>query len=184
MGKIAPNIINRNFKADLPNQKWTTDVTQFNCPFGKAYLSPILDMFNGEIISYNLSLSPNFEQVADMFKKALENNKSVKGLIFHSDQGWQYRNKRWQQMLKQNGIIQSMSRKGNCYDNGIMESFFGVLKNEMFYDFENDYKTFDDLKCAIDEYIHFFNYERLKSRIGYMSPIDYKNKKLAELNLI
>ena len=183
VGKVAPNIIQRNFVATKPNQKWTTDVTQFNCPFGKAYLSPILDMFNGEIIAYNLSEHPNFDQVADMLHKAFFVHRNLTGLVLHSDQGWQYQNERWIELLKKHNVTQSMSRKGNCIDNCIMESFFGVLKNEMFYDFEHTFKNFEDLKLAIDQYIHYYNYHRLKKRINYMSPVQYRRKICAEISL-
>ena len=132
VGKIADNLIERNFYADNPNEKWYTDVTEFNLRGEKCYLSPILDGYNGEIISYNISKSPNLEQVNDMLNKAFD-GRNLEGLIFHSDQGWQYQHQFYQQRLKNNGIKQSMSRKGNSIDNGMMENFFGILKTEMFY---------------------------------------------------
>ena len=99
-------------------------------------------MYNDEIISYNLSLHPNYEQVEDMLNKAFSKYSNLEGLIFHSDQGWQYQNQRYISSLKDKGIIQSMSRKGNCYDNCIIESFFGTLKNEIYYGYEKDYKSY------------------------------------------
>ena len=140
VGKTADNIIGRDFNASRPNQKWTTDVSQFNFSWGKCYLSPILDMYNDEIISYNLSLHPNFAQVTDMLNKAFNKYDDLSGLVFHSDQGWQYQHYLYQEKLRSKGIVQSMSRKGNCYDNSIMESFFGTLKNEMYYGLESTYK--------------------------------------------
>ncbi len=128
VGKVAPNVIERNFKADRPNQKWTTDVTEFRFPWGKVYLSPILDMFNGEIVSYSVSKHPSYSQTTDMLNKAFSRNKDLKGLIFHSDQGWQYQMGNYQNRLSELEIIQSMSRKGNCLDNSIMENFFGLMK--------------------------------------------------------
>ncbi|MDF9839005.1 putative transposase, partial [Breznakia sp. PFB2-8] len=128
VGKKADNIIERNFEADGPNKKWTTDVTEFKTPEGKLYLSPILDMYNSEIISYNISSSPNYNQITDMLDQAFEKHDDLEGLILHSDQGWQYQMDNYHKRLKEKGIIQSMSRKGNCIDNSIMESFFGVLK--------------------------------------------------------
>ena len=125
VGKIAPNELRRNFKADKPNQKWATDVTEFSVQNEKVYLSPIIDLYNGEIISYNLSLRPTFHQTMDMLDKAFEKIPNGTGLILHSDQGWQYQMKRYQTRLKEKGIIQSMSRKGNCLDNAVMENFFG-----------------------------------------------------------
>ncbi|MXR09828.1 IS3 family transposase, partial [Mycoplasma hyorhinis] len=114
VGKIADNILNRNFVATQPNQKWTTDVTEFSGPFGKAYLSPILDMFNGEVIAWDLSTSANNQQIRKMLQRAFSKHKNLKSLIFHSDQGWQYQHRQFSEKLKQKGIIQSMSPKGNC----------------------------------------------------------------------
>ena len=173
IGKISNNIIERDFISNQPNKKWYTDVTEFNFRGNKIYLSPILDGFNQEIISYSISNSPNLEQINDMLNKAF-NNKNLNGLIFHSDQGWQYQHQSYQQRLKNNGIIQSMSRKGNSMDNGLMENFFGLLKTEMFYDQENKYKTIDDLIKAIDEYINYYNYDRIKVKLKGLSPVKYR----------
>ena len=133
IGKIALNIINRNFIAQAPNRKWATDVTQINIGSEKLYLSPILDMFNGEIISYNLSRSPNIEQIYDMLDKAFAKFDNLDGLIIHSDQGWQYQHYGYRQRLTQNHVLQSMSRKGNCLDNAMAENFFGIMKPELLY---------------------------------------------------
>ena len=128
VGKVAKNIINRDFAAEKPLRKWTTDITQFNFSWGKCYLSPILDMATNEVIAYDLSLSPNLEQIKRMLNKAFERYPHLEGLIFHSDQGWQYQHDYYQNALKEHGITQSMSRKGNCYDNSIRESFFGRMR--------------------------------------------------------
>ena len=173
VGKIAGNYINREFYADKPNQKWYTDVTEFNLRGEKCYLSPILDGFNGEVISYNTSKSPNLEQINDMLNKAFD-GKNLEGLIFHSDQGWQYQHESYQQRLKNKGIKQSMSRKGNSMDNGMMENFFGLLKTEMFYDQEDKYKTLDELIIAIDDYINYYNYDRIKVKLKGLSPVNYR----------
>lgn len=174
VGKVADNLINRDFKAEKPLEKWTTDVTQFNLPFGKCYLSPILDMNNNEIISYNLSTSPNMAQINDMLDKAFEKFPNTSGIIFHSDQGWQYQHKSYRERLKKHGIIQSMSRKGNCYDNCIMETFFGRMKNEMFYDQENAYTSFEKFSDAVKQYIHYYNYERIQKKTKWMPPVKYR----------
>lgn len=174
VGKIADNIIKRNFTANKPNEKWYTDVTEFNLRGEKCYLSPILDGFNGEIISYNTSKSPNLAQIDDMLNKAFKKVGNLEGLIFHSDQGWQYQHQSYQQRLKNNGIKQSMSRKGNSMDNGMMENFFGLLKTEMFYDQENCYETLDDLIKAIDDYIYYYNYDRIKEKLKGLSPVNYR----------
>ena len=184
IGKIADNVINRNFVASRPNEKWTTDVTQFNCPFGKAYLSPILDMYSGDIVSWDLSLSPNFAQTNRMLDRAFRKYKHLDGLILHSDMGWQYQHKSYQKRLKDKHIIQSMSRKGNCYDNGIMESFFGTLKNEMFYTHENEFKTFEDLYKAIKDYIYYYNNKRIKCKTKWMPPAKYRKTSMKALDII
>jgi transposase InsO family protein len=173
-GRVADNIINRDFGTDAPLQKWTTDVSQFNFSWGKCYLSPILDMNSNEIISYDLSLSPNLEQIQRMLNNAFAQFPSVKGLIFHSDQGWQYQHEYFRKTLKEHGIIQSMSRKGNCIDNCIMETFFGRLKNEMYYGYEKDYDSFEAFSKAIEEYISYYNNERIQKKTKWMPPVKYR----------
>lgn len=172
LGKIAPNVLNRNFKAISPNQKWATDITEFNVLGKKLYLSPIIDLFNGEIISYELSERPNFDQIIAMLKKSFKRIPNQTNLILHSDQGWQYQMKQYQTILKDNGIIQSMSRKGNCLDNAIIENFFGILKSELFY--LKQYKSITQLKQEIKEYIIYYNNERIKQNLKGMSPIEYR----------
>lgn len=171
IGKIADNLLNRNFKASKPNQKWVTDVTEFKVNEEKLYLSPIIDLYNGEIVSYNLSRHPNFNQILDMLKKAFKKIPNNTNLILHSDQGWQYQLKQYQVKLKKKGIRQSMSRKGNCIDNSCAENFFGTLKSELFY--INEYKTIDDLEKDIHEYIKYYNNNRIKNRLK-MSPVNYR----------
>ena len=170
VGKIADNIINRDFSAKRPDEKWTTDVSQFNLPFGKCYLSPILDMCTNEIISYDLSLHPNFEQITNMLDRAYQDHPDISGLIFHSDQGWQYQNERYVTSLKEHGIIQSMSRKGNCIDNCVMETFFGRMKNEMFYGHEKEYDTFEEFSKAVEDYINYYNNRRIQKKTKWMPP--------------
>ncbi|WP_049690609.1 IS3 family transposase [Anaerococcus jeddahensis] len=174
VGKIADNIISRNFKADKPLQKWSTDVSQFNFPWGKCYISPILDMHTNEIISYDLSLSPNLEQISNMLMKAFNKFPKLNSLILHSDQGWQYQHKYYINELKKHGIIQSMSRKGNCYDNSIMETFFGRLKNEVYYGYEKSYSSFEEFSKAIEKYIYYYNNERIQKKTKWMPPTRYR----------
>lgn len=171
-GKIAPNILERNFKAEAPNQKWATDITEFNISGNKLYLSPIIDLFNQEIVSYELTERPVFNQVATMLKKAFKKIPNNTNLMLHSDQGWQYQMTHYQHLLKEKGIIQSMSRKGNCLDNAIIENFFGTLKAEMFY--TQKFKSIEQLKKEIDKYIIYYNNERIKSNLNKMSPIKYR----------
>ena len=177
VGVIAPNIIARNFTADTPNAKWATDVTQININSEKLYLSPILDMYNGEIISYNISRSPNLEQVYDMLEKAFSRFKNLDGLILHSDQGWQYQHYGYRQRLSERGIIQSMSRKGNCLDNAMAENFFGIMKSELLY--AEKFDSPESFIKALDEYIDYYNNRRIKSRLKGMSPVKYRELHIA-----
>jgi transposase InsO family protein len=171
-GKIAPNILERNFKATAPNQKWATDITEFNVSGNKLYLSPIIDLFNQEIISFELTERPVFNQVVVMLKKAFKTIPNNTNLMLHSDQGWQYQMNHYQRLLKEKGIVQSMSRKGNCLDNAIIENFFGILKSEMFY--TQKFKSIEQLKHEINKYINYYNNERIKSNLNKMSPIKYR----------
>jgi transposase InsO family protein len=172
VGKTAPNLLERNFKADMPNQKWVTDVTEFSL-FGKRlYLSPILDLYNGEIVSYNLSERPTFHQTVDMLKKAFEKIPDDTHLILHSDQGWQYQMRRYQYLLEQKGVIQSMSRKGNCLDNAVMENFFGLLKSELLY--LQKFDSIDQFIKELEAYIDYYNNKRIKSKLKGLSPVQYR----------
>jgi len=172
VGKVAPNILNRDFNADKPQQKWVTDVTEFSVGENKVYLSPILDLFNGEIISYNLSLRPTFHQTIDMLDKAFATLSENVELILHSDQGWQYQMKRYQQCLIDKGIVQSMSRKGNCLDNAVIENFFGLLKTEMYY--KHKFNSTEHLIQEIKNYIDYYNNKRIKCKLKGLSPVQYR----------
>lgn len=172
VGKVAPNIIDRNFHAARPDQKWATDITEFSLFGRKLYLSPILDMYNGEIISYNISERPVLRQVIDMLDKALESVPDTTGIILHSDQGWQYQHKYYQHKLSSNGIIQSMSRKGNCLDNAVMENFFGLLKSELLY--LKTFNDFDEFVTELEEYIRYYNNTRIKVKLKGLSPVQYR----------
>ena len=172
VGKVADNLLKRNFTAKKPFEKPTTDVTEFSVCNEKVYLSPIMDLYNREIISYSISLSPNLEQIREMlnglFEKLPENAKP----LFHSDQGWQYQHAEYQRLLKEHNITQSMSRKGNCMDNGAMENFFGRLKVEMFYG-----EKFESVNAFIEklhEYIYYYNNERISRKLKGMSPVQYR----------
>ena len=151
----------RNFKTERCNEIWSTDVSEFHIAAGKLYLSPILDLHNREIVSYNISTSPNYEQIKDMLAKAFNKYKDLKGLILTSDQGWQYQMQDYHKTLEEKGIIQSMSRKGNCLDNSPMENFFGKMKNEMFYGYEYTFNTLEELKKEMENYISYYNNQRI-----------------------
>ena len=177
VGKVADNILARDFHADKPFEKITTDVTQFNVCDDKVYLSPVMDLFNREIISYSISLSPNLQQIREMldglFAKLPDNARP----LFHSDQGWQYQHEEYQRLLAEHKITQSMSRKGNCMDNGAMENFFGRLKVEMFYG-----EKFESVNAFIDElinYIDYYNNVRISTKLKGMSPVQFRTHSLS-----
>lgn len=166
----------RVFSTEHANQIWGTDVTEFHIATGKLYFSPILDFHTREIISYNISKSPNFEQIKDMISKAFNQYIDLKKLIFHSDQGWQYQMKAYHQLLKDKGINQSMSRKGNCLDNAPMENFFGVMKKEMFLGKEYSFHSLEALEIAIEEYIEYYNNKRISLKLKGLTPVQYRNQ--------
>lgn len=171
-GKIVPNILERDFYAAEPNVKWSTDVTEFSLLGEKVYLSPLIDLFNGEVVSYDVSMRPVYKQVETMMMRAFEKNRDLEGLIIHSDQGWQYQMKRYQKILTDKGIVQSMSRKGNCLDNSPAECFFGILKSEFFYG--NKFDSIEEFINGIHEYIRYYNNDRIKLKLKGMSPVQYR----------
>lgn len=175
VGEIKPNLICRNFLAILPDRKWYSDITEFHLNGEKLYLSPIMDGCTHEIISYTLSRRPILEQVMTMLDLAYKAHPALNGIIFHTDQGWQYQHSTFQKWLTDHGIEQSMSRKGNSLDDGLMEGFFGILKREMWYGFEKNFKNLDELEDAIKEYIYYYNNFRIKSSIKNHTPIQYRN---------
>ena len=168
----------RDFSTTDVNEKWTTDVSEFHIAAGKLYLSPILDMHNREIISYNISTSPSYSQITDMLNKAFNKFDDLSNLTFHSDQGWQYQMFRYHKALKERGITQSMSRKGNCLDNSPMENFFGKMKNEMFYGHEYEFKTLEQLQKAMEEYIDYYNNERIQVKLKGLTPCQARNQSI------
>lgn len=175
-GKVAPNLLERNFIAKAPNQKWVTDVTEFNIKGERVYLSPILDLYNQEIVSYEIADRPQISMVSTMLNKAFKHLKQTEKPILHSDQGWQYQMGLYQQALYKQGITQSMSRKGNCLDNAVMENWFGIMKTEFFYQ-----KKFEDawsFKRELEEYIHYYNHDRIKQKLKGLSPVNYRTQSL------
>lgn len=171
-GVIAPDLLKREFKAVLPNQKWVTDVTEFAVAGQKLYLSPILDLFNSEIICYQMDIRPSYKLVGGMLDRAFKKHPNLEGLIMHSDQGWHYQMKSYQRDLKEKGVLQSMSRKGNCLDNAVIENFFGILKSELFY--ANKYTSVKELEIAIHSYIEYYNNNRIKLKLKAKSPVQYR----------
>ena len=177
VGKKAENLIQRQFEGSKTMEKCYTDVTEFAIPAStqKLYLSPVLDGFNSEIIAYNLSTSPNLEQVKTMLEQAFT-EKRYENTILHSDQGWQYQHDSYHQFLEAKGIQASMSHKGNSPDNGMMESFFGILKSEMFYGYEKSFQSLKQLEQAIVDYIDYYNNKRIKVKLKGLSPVQYRTK--------
>lgn len=139
----------------------------------KLYLDPFLDLFNGEILSYGISRNPSAVNILSAQKQAIEITSDCPyRRTFHSDRGWAYQMPAYSLMLKDSRIFQSMSRKGNCYDNSVMENFFGILKQEMYYGIT--YYSFDNLKDAIEKYIKYYNEKRIKKKLEWMSPVEYR----------
>ena len=173
-GKISQNIIERNFFAEKPNKIWLTDITEFRIKGSedKVYLSPILDTFNSEIVSFSISKHPNTKLTNESLKRALECRKDIDNLIIHTDQGFHYQHSSWVKKLEENRIIQSMSRKGNCLDNSPMENFFSMLKQEMFYG--EEFESTDTLIRKIEEYIRWYNEDRIKIKLNGLSPVQYR----------
>ena len=184
VGKVAPNRIKRHFRTSIPYQKITTDTTEFNYYVTdyqgrllthKLYLDPFMDMYNGEIISYGISKTPSAENIMEALDNAIKLTASCQyRRTFHSDQGWAYQMKSYTNKLKEEGIFQSMSRKGNCHDNSVMENFFGLLKQEIYYG--KTYYSYGELKQAIEDYIKYYNEKRIKERLGWLSPMQYRRR--------
>ena len=187
VGKIADNKIKRNFKVEKPYTQITTDTTEFKYlekdktgtyQIKKLYLNPYLDMYNSEILSYEISKQPTLEPILKALDRAIKvTNKNTEGRIFHFDQGWAYQIKQYTSKLETNGIIQSMSRKGNCLDNSPMENFFGILKQEIYYG--QKFYSYEHLKQTIEDFIKYYNEERIKEKLGYLSPVEYRKKNAA-----
>ncbi len=177
-GKIAKNHLKRQFNADKPNIRWLTDITEFKVGDHKLYLSPILDCYNNEIVSYTLSKRPTYDLVRKMLDKALDRIDTYQNnsLMLHSDQGWHYQMRPFNKALRQHGIKQSMSRKGNCLDNALMEGFFGTLKCETIY--IDKPKTIEQLEQQIHEYMHYYNNERIQLKLKGLSPVQYRTQSL------
>lgn len=174
VGKIADNKLNRDFKASSMYEKWVTDVTEFRIPGidKKLYLSPIMDLYNKEIISYSLSIHPTVSFTNKALKLALNVLPKNHSLTIHSDQGFHYQHKSWIKELDNYVVIQSMSRRGNCLDNSPMENFFGILKQEMFYGVK--FNSISELEREIRKYIYWYNNERIKANLNGMSPVEYR----------
>lgn len=177
LGGVAPNVLNRQFQAQRPNQKWVTDITEFNVNGQKLYLSPILDLYNGEIVAYQTGTRPVLSLVRDMLRKAFTRLGRSDRPLLHSDQGWHYQHPAYRDLLAKQAMPQSMSRKGNCLDNATMESFFGTLKAEYFH--LNRFDSVEQLQQGLDRYIHYYNHERIKGKLKGLSPVQYRTQALS-----
>jgi transposase InsO family protein len=177
VGKVAPNLLGRDFHADKPNQKWVTDVTEFHLFGEKLYLSPILDLHSRDIVSYVISERPVLSMVTTMLEKAFTKLSGEETLLLHSDQGWQYQHKHYQRMLQDRGIQQSMSNKGNCLDNAVMENFFGLLKSELLY--LQDFESMDHFKQELVEYLDYYNNRRIKAKLKGLPPVLHRQQALS-----
>jgi transposase InsO family protein len=174
MGLAAPNVLERDFQARRPNEKWVTDVTEFKVGGEKLYLSPIMDLYNGEIVAYETAKRPLYAMVGSMLRKAFTRLKEKEKPILHSDQGWHYRMPDYRRQLEDRELRQSMSRKGNCLDNAAMESFFGTLKAEFYH--LNKFRSIDELQAGIADYIRYYNYDRIKLKLGGLSPVEFRTQ--------
>ncbi len=174
VGRIAPNVLQRQFEAAKPNQKWVTDVTEVNVKGRKLYLSPVLDLYNGEIVAYETAERPVFSLIGKMLTQALRRLQQHERPLLHSDQVWHYQLPAYRQLLAQRGLEQSMSRKGNCLDNAAMESFFATLKSEFFY--LNEFADLDELRRGLRRYVHYYNHERIKLKLNGLSPVQYRTQ--------
>ena len=177
VGKVAPNLLNRDFHADRPNQKWVTDVTEFNLFGEKLYLSPIIDLHSSDLVSYTISERPVLSMVTTMLDKAFEKIPDATNLVLHSDQGWQYQHKQYQRMLREKGIRQSMSRKGNCLDNAVIENFFGLLKSELLY--LQEFRSMEHFKQELIEYLDYYNNRRIKAKLKGLPPAIHRQQALS-----
>ena len=174
VGKIAPNLLERDFKADAPHKKMVTDVTEFHLFGSKIYLSPVLDLYNSELIFYTIYRHPVLDMVKDMINGTISVIGCNTNAILHSDQGFHYQHKDYQKLLKDNHIIQSMSRKGNCLDNAVMENFFGLLKSELLY--LRKFESLEQFLEELEDYLEYYNTVRIKAKLNGMSPVQYRTQ--------
>jgi putative transposase len=172
IGSAAPNVLQRQFTANRPNQKWVTDVTEFNVRGQRLYLSPVLDLYNGEIVAFKTATRPLFNMIKGMLHRAFARLGPGDRPLLHSDQGWQYRMALYHEALQQRNVVQSMSRRGNCLDNAAMESFFGTLKAQFYY--LNKFRDLAELQAGLRRYIHYYNHDRIKIKLGGLSPVEYR----------
>lgn len=176
VGTVSDNLLNREFTAEEPNEKWATDITEFKLFGQKIYLSPVQDLFNGEIITYTWGFRPTYALVETMLERAFESLSDSDDLLLHSDQGWHYQMPQYVRRLQQEGVVQSMSRKGNCHDNAVMENFFGIFKAEFLY--RKSFNNMEDFQEKLDKYMRYYNEKRIKAKLNGKSPANYRQQTL------
>lgn len=170
---IAPNLLQRDFTAALPNQKWVTDITYIQYGSSTLYLSTIMDLYNNQIVSYKLYTHQQTPLVVDTLKEALEVRGNPNGVIIHSDQGSVYTSYSYQNLVKEKNLVSSMSRRGNCWDNAVIESFHSNLKSEEFQYVKFNSMSLDKVREKVGQYIKYYNEERIQEKLGYHTPIEY-----------
>lgn len=178
-GELTPaveNVINRDFHAEKPNQKWLTDITEFHIPAGKVYLSPVVDCFDGMVVTWSIGNSPDANLVNSMLDAAITTLEDTEHPVVHSDRGCHYRWPGWIERMDKANLIRSMSKKGYSPDNAACEGFFGRLKNEMFYGRTWNHVTKDAFIDRVNAYIKWYNEKRIKTSLGNMSPVEYRRK--------
>ena len=176
VGRIAPNLLQRNFNTTAPNQKWVTDVTEFSLFGEKLYLSPILDLHSSDLVNYVISERPVLSMVMNMLDSAARQLPPGAAPVLHSDQGWQYQHKHYQKKLADYGMIQSMSRKGNCLDNAVIENFFGLLKSELLY--LQNFNSMEHFKQELIAYLDYYNNRRIKAKLKGLPPAIHRQQAL------
>jgi putative transposase len=179
VGLAAANTLDRNFAVATPNAKWVTDITEFKVCERKIYFSPMIDLYNGEVIAYEVNTSPTLKLVTGMLTKAFAGLDQIQRPMIHSDQGWHYRHMLYQKSLRDRGIEQSMSRKGNCLDNAVAENFFGHFKEEFLR--QRKFSSLKEFEKELATYIHWFNHERIKVKLKGLSPVQYRTQSFANL---
>lgn len=175
IGRTAPNVLNRDFTATAPNQKWVTDVTEFRIGDDKLYVSPVMDLYDRQIIACTVARSAGLLLATSALRQAITTLKPTDHPLVHSDQGFHYQHYTWTQLLASVGATPSMSRKGNCLDNAVIENFFGHLKSELLLE---PFPTIAALETAIPDYVHWYNHERTSERLQGLSPVQYRSQAL------
>lgn len=170
---ISNNLLNRNFHAFRPSEKWVTDITYLIFNGQRLYLSAIKDLYNNEIIAYQISSRNDLKLVIDTIKQA-KKKRNVEGILLHSDQGYQYTSRQYNNLIKRYKMVASMSRKANCWDNACMENFFSHFKTECFNRYT--FRTVEEVKQEVQRYIHFYNHERFQQKLNNLSPYEYRTQ--------